>query len=304
VRIQRRTVLRSLQKRLRLLALFSIPRRVQRQDNAVLPNFLVIGAPRSGTSWIDKNLRAHPQIFMPEHKELHFFDRHYERGIAYYEAFFSRCNGSQIAGEATPDYMHGVYSTQDIPRLIKKHLPNAKLIASLRNPVDRAYSRYWNSKAKYDRNINLSFEEKLKDRPEFIQEGFYFDQLKRFYELFPRENILVLLYDDLVADPRSFMRRIYEFLGVNADFESGFESVTVNAAAGKRNLAKSKVLWLVSRALSWMRMHSLAERLREANSVQQPPMSAATRKALVGIYREKNLQLQELINRDLGEWNH
>ena len=177
----------------------------------MLPNFMIIGAPRSGTTWIEKNLREHPEVFLAKDKELHFFDQQYEKGIEYYESFFSGAHGKKAVGEATPDYLHGAYSRNDIPTLIHKHVPDVKLIASLRNPTERAYSRFWNSKAFYDRNINMSFEDKLEDRPEFIAEGMYCDQLERFYDLFPRENILILLFDDLKADPAQFMRRIYEF---------------------------------------------------------------------------------------------
>jgi hypothetical protein len=269
----------------------------------MLPNFLVIGAPRSGTTWIDKNLREHPDVYMPKHKELHFFDVHYERGLPYYESFFADWKQQRAVGEATPDYIHGQYTTRDIPRLIKQHLPDVKLIASLRNPVDRAYSRFWNSKAKYEQNIGLSFEEKLRQKPEFIREGFYGAQLQRFFELFPRERILVLLYDDMIEDPRGFMRRMYQFLDVDPDFVSGCESHRVNAAAGKKYLARSQTMWLASRALSRIRLRSLAERVRKANATPLPQMNPGTRRMLHDIYAGEIRQLQELIGRDLSRWN-
>lgn len=269
----------------------------------MLPNFIVIGAPRAGTSWIHKNLLDHPEVFVPQKKELHFFDREYDKGIAYYEEYFAEWKGQKAIGEATPDYLHGSYSATDIPALMHKHVPDARLIASLRNPIERAYSRYWNAKAKFDHNRSLSFEEKLKDRPEFVKEGMYADQLESYYAHFPRERILVLLYDDLEADPHGFMRQIYSFLGVDPDFESDWETTKVNQAAGKKNLANSRFLYQLSRALSWAGLHGASSRVREANSVDQPPMSAETRRRLTDVYREPNRRLAALIGRDLSRWN-
>ncbi len=269
----------------------------------MLPNFLVIGAPRSGTSWIQRNLREHPNVYMPDQKELHFFDKDYDKGLEFYEAFFAGWNGQKAVGEATPAYLHGLYSERDVPVLIRSHLPHVKLVASLRNPVERAYSRYWNAKAKYEHNAHLTFEEKLREKPEFIQEGFYVDQLQRYYTLFPKEQVLILLFDDLLADPKGFMRRIYEFLDVDPTIESGLESTKINAAAGKKKLAKSQALWLVERAMTRLKLSALVERLRRWNSLDQPPMDPRTKRMLTDIYRPKNLQLQDMLGRDLCGWN-
>jgi hypothetical protein len=269
----------------------------------MLPNFLIIGAPRSGTTWMEKNLREHPDVFMPKTKELHFFDRHYEKGIAYYESFFENGGGRTAVGEATPDYLHGAYSKNDIPALIHAHLPDAKLIVSLRNPVERAYSRYCNAKARFARNVNMNFEQKLADRPEFVREGMYYDQLQRFYARFPRSSILVLLFDELKADPKSFMRRVYEFLGIREDITTGWEFVRVNQAPGSGLLAKSQLLYQVSRVLTRVRAHKTAEYIRQRNSIAPPPMSNETRRLLRDIYYEQNCRLQELVGRDLSHWN-
>ncbi|HEX6995191.1 MAG TPA: sulfotransferase [Gammaproteobacteria bacterium] len=273
-----------------------------------MPNFLVIGAPRCGTTWIDENLRRHPEIYMPPKKELHFFDRHYERGIEHYEASFAGWNGEKAVGEATPDYVHGLYTShgQDVAGLIAKHLPDAKLIVSLRNPVERAYSHFLNVKAKHEHNLDLTFEEKLRKvrgGAEIIREGFYAEHLSRYYALFPRENILVLLYDDLVADPKAFLERIYRFLGVDPGFESPAMDARINMAAGKKLLARSKSLWYLSRALTRLDAHRLAERVCKLNARPEPRMSDETRRMLVDVYREPNEKLERLLGRDLSHWS-
>jgi len=269
----------------------------------MLPNFLVIGAPRSGTTWIHENLMRHPEVYEPAVKEVHFFDQDYDKGIDYYESFFLGSNGAPAVGETTPAYLHGAYSSHDIPILIRRHLPNVKLIASLRNPIERAYSRYWNSKAKYAKNVSFSFEEKLKDRPEFIQEGFYADQLVRYYDNFPKEQILVLLYDDLVATPVEFMGKIYSFIGVDPKFDAGLGASQIAASSGKNRLAKSKILWSISRSLNYMGLVFASEMIRKRNSVAIPPMNPDTRRMLIDIYRDENIKLGQLIGRDLGAWN-
>jgi len=271
----------------------------------MLPNFLVIGAPRSGTSWIHQNLRQHPQVFIPKTKELHYFDRHYERSIEYYESLFMDWAGQEAVGELTPGYLSGVYSpNRNIPELIRRHLPNVKLIAVLRNPVERAYSHYWHNVSQDARNLGLSFEDKLQQRPQILQEGFYFEHLARYLSLFPRRQMLILLYDDLTEDPFSFLRQIYEFLGVDPHFRSGVESLNRNAAQGKGHLARSRLLLHIGRAFAKTGFIRASERLRRANSVGPlPPMKPETRQKLVELYRPKNAQLSAMIGRDLSLWD-
>jgi len=271
----------------------------------MLPNFLVIGAPRSGTSWIHDNLRRHPQVFLPKTKELHYFDRDYERGIDYYEAQFVDWAGQHSVGEVTPGYLSGVFfPDRNIPQLIRSHLPNVKLVAVLRNPVERAYSHYWHNVAQDARNLDLTFEQKLQQRPQILREGFYFEHLSRYLSLFPRRQMLLLLYDDLEKDPSGFLRQIYEFLGIDAHFQSGIESVRRNAALGMGNLAGSRLLWHVERALAKTGLIRVSARLRRVNSARPlPPMNQETRRKLVELYRPTNVQLSNLIGLDLSVWD-
>lgn len=269
----------------------------------MLPNFLIIGAPRAGTTWLAKIFYNHPDIYIPFEKELHFFDKHYEKGLAYYESFFEGRKEETAVGEATPDYLSGIYSKYDVPSLIKQHLPNVKLIVSLRNPVERVYSRYLNARAKYPQNANLTFEEKLRQKPEFIEEGFYYDQLLRYYKLFPSEQILVILFDEITDNPKEVLCKIYRFLDVNPNFECGLENVKVNTSAGKVYLGRSRMLWYFYKVLFHLKFYHTADLVLKANSTEQPQINPATKKMLVEAYREKNLQLQDLIGRDLDRWN-
>src|SRR5258708_35856410 len=106
-----------------------------------LPDFVIIGAAPSGTTWVARQLRLHPEIHVAPQKEVNFFeqDANFERGPDWYRAQFLRARSGQRVGEATPAYMMVPRAAERMAALI----PDARLIAILRNPVDRAYSLYW-----------------------------------------------------------------------------------------------------------------------------------------------------------------
>lgn len=266
-----------------------------------MPNFLVIGAPRAGTTWIERHLRQHPQVFLPERKELHFFDRdeNFSRGIDHYQGFFSDADGAAAIGEATPDYLHHPLA----PERIKEHLGDIKLIVSLRDPVERAYSRYWNARGKFAENEGLSFEEKIALKPQFIHEGYYFDHLSRYLALFDRQSILCLLFDDLKADGPAFMRTIYDFLGVDVGFVPRHSTSVVNASASKKRNGRSALLFYLRGAASRLRLDTLADKLDELNRAPIPPIAPETRRRLLHEhYLEQIEALERLLGRDLAAW--
>jgi len=269
-------------------------------DAARLPNFLVIGAARSGSTWISRNLARHPDVFIPREKELHFFDRRYDEGIEAYRAHFRASGAEKAIGEATPAYLH----TEAAAPRIRAHLPDAKLIACLRDPIDRLYSRYWNARGRFSHNKDVSFERKIEEKPEFIREGYYAEHLQRFYALFPRDQLLVLLYDDLVSDPRGLLTRIYRFLGVDESFSSDLADLKINAGASQKLVVRSRPLYWAGKALSRLGRHRLALRIQEANSGKLPPLPSSTRSWLLEkYYRRRNERLAALLGVDLSHWN-
>lgn len=243
---------------------------------------------------------THPDIFMPSSMEIHFFDRHYDNGIQWYEAIFSG-RREKAVGEATPAYFY----FDHIPGLIHNLLPDAKLIvSSLRNPVDRAYSHYWNLVAKAragDENYGISFEDKIRKTPRLITEGMYLQRLEKYLELFPRENILVLLYDDLEKDPDSFLRTVYSFLGVDTGHRSPVIANKVNAANTK--MGKSRQLYFAYRIFMRLGLFGIASRLERLNTARLPEMAPETRRELLEKhYHEDICGLESPLNRDLGAW--
>ncbi len=266
----------------------------------MLPNFIVIGASRCGTQWIHDNLELHPEIYLPtERQELHFFSKYYNEGMESYSLFFEDHQNQKAIGEVTPDYIF----SEEAAKRIKEHLPNVKLILSLRNPTDRLYSMYWILKGKYKENENLSFEEKLEKNPELIEQGFYYEYLKKYISLFGRENILILQFDQIKNDPESLLKEIYSFVGVDANFVSPFLKTKINRATFRKHTGKYPFMYFIWRLFKKFKMNSLAYKIEKWNSISVPEMNPKTRERLIDIYRPKNNKLSILLNIDFSNWN-
>lgn len=265
----------------------------------MLPNFLIIGAGRSGTSWLASNLRPHPEVFVPRVKEVHFFDRHYDRGIDWYRAIFQGRTESSV-GEATPAYLYH----ERVCRLIHHHMPEIKLVAILRNPMERAYSHYLYLVAQAmpgQLNYTISFEEKLRLTPRLIDTGMYMKKLQGYLELFPLENILILLYDDLKDDPVDFLENVYTFLNVERTFVSPLVKQKVNAVSAM--LGRPKVLHDLYRVSKRFGLHKVCNYLAEVKQEKLPEMHLETKQMLLdNFYLSEILELEKFLNRDLSAW--
>jgi hypothetical protein len=203
-----------------------------------LPDFLILGAQKAGTTALYTYLRRHPQISGPVFKEVSFFDRHYVRGERWYRAHLPIRHGG-IVGEASPSYLFHPQAPERVARMV----PDARLIVLLRNPVDRAFSHYQHEVA-FGRE-ELSFEEAIARESErmdgelermladpsyfsyawwnytYLARGRYAEQLERWLAAFPREQLLVLLTDELAEDTPGTYRSVLRFLEVD---EHGLDS--------------------------------------------------------------------------------
>jgi hypothetical protein len=185
-----------------------------------VPSFVVAGTQKAATTWLYECLREHPEVSVPDTKELHYFCdagdcRHSQlaRGIAWYTGQFPRPDGCKAVGELTIDYMYFDY----VPQRLHALNPALKVIFVLRDPVDRAYSAYW--MARRARADFPEFAHFLHERSDIVARGFYHRQIERFLSLFPRDQLKILLYEDIAREPRSFLREVFVFLGVDPDFE-------------------------------------------------------------------------------------
>ncbi|HIE55504.1 MAG TPA: sulfotransferase, partial [Chromatiaceae bacterium] len=191
--------------------------------------FLVAGAQKSGTTALDAYLRQHPQIGMPAHKEVHFFDN--EKVFAsnrvdysIYSACFSPSPDNRILGETTPAYMYW-YS---VPQRVWRYNPAMKWVLILRNPIERAFS-HWNmqrDRGKDPRPFMTAIEgEYLQCRASlplqcreyaYLARGFYTEQIRRILYCFPHEQLLVIKNDDFRCKPDKVLQRVWDFLQVDA----------------------------------------------------------------------------------------
>jgi hypothetical protein len=188
-----------------------------------LPDFVIIGTQRGGTTSLYRYLTQHPDVGSAFRNEVHFLERYYDRGTEWYLAHFPLREESSVVGEASPNYLFH----PDVPERARRMLPHARFIALLRNPVDRAYSHY---QMKVRRGIEpLSFEEAIASESErlgssddhasstwrdysYIERGLYADQLERWMSVFPREQFLIIKSEDLYEDPERILHQTLAYL--------------------------------------------------------------------------------------------
>ncbi|MEE2786148.1 MAG: sulfotransferase [Myxococcota bacterium] len=198
-----------------------------------LPNFFVIGSQKSGTSSLFQVLRRHPEIFVPPIKEVNFFfdDATHRLGLGWYQRQFSMAADRALCGDISPGYLCNPRTPERIYRL----RPNAKLIVILRDPIQRAYSQYWDNRRRLrePRTFDELASEPLhhvfvKHRQNYFSRGVYHIYLKRYYELFSRAQILPLWFSDLRRSPDDVFRKVFQFLGVDEHFEDEWMTKKAN----------------------------------------------------------------------------
>ncbi len=272
-------------------------------------DFIGIGAQKSGTSWAYTCLYEHPQICAPI-KEIHFFSRpRFEKGKAWYESHFNKCEQGKLRGEFSTSYLYSVEAAERI----HDYYPNAKVIAILRNPIDRAYSQYRNAIKAGEIKETETFESYYGHEESVLAQGRYAEQLKRYYALFPKEQILVLIYEDIRKDPVAFMRRIYEFLGIDTNFVSSMVNDEINVARTPKHVMVDRFMHHVSEALRksgldrmvhLVRKSGLPDLVRSFNTKTSTASKPTYDRALLTThFRDDAAQLTQFCGRDMvDEW--
>lgn len=224
---------------------WSIPARVRRigttwlsrlsghpELGQALPDFLLIGAMKGGTTTLFAALNEHPRILRPRRREIHFFGRKFRRGVGWYRRHFATGKElrqlSAITGEGSTSYL----ANPNVPARIRRVLPNVRMIALLRDPVDRAISNFFHEQRTGRETLGLeegllAESERIRRHPLFRRgglgflayrnRGLYAEQLKRYFELFPREQILVLKSETFFLDPKPVFSRVCRFLGLDPE---------------------------------------------------------------------------------------
>lgn len=213
-----------------------------------LPDFLVLGAQKAGSTWFTRNLRSHPEIYMPL-EEVRFFTRNYELGTEWYSDHFTAAHTDQRLGEGTPGYLYVESAAQ---RILETLGPDVKLIASLRNPVDRAYSSFWNLIGGGVLPVDAVFEEEFdKDTNGLRTRGLYDSQIRRFFDAFGEDNVFVSVLElDLGQYAPTTLSRVYDFLDVDPSFipETATKRANVGGPARRGGASVARVGAEISRA--------------------------------------------------------
>ncbi|MFL5496388.1 MAG: sulfotransferase family protein [Gemmatimonadales bacterium] len=297
-----------------------------------LPNFVLIGAAKSGTSSLFAYLGQHPDVFISPTKEPNFFalagQQVTYRGpgdviinqasvtrLADYQALFKGVKREAAVGEASNLYLY----LPAAPEAIAHHLPDVRLIAILRDPAERAYSSYLHMR-RDGREPCDSFEAALEEEAARVSQnweplwhytglGFYHAQLREYYGRFPRERIAVYLYDDFEADPQRVVRELFTFLGVDPSFEPDMSvrhkvsgtprSRALHAILTRPNPAKALAKRLMPTGLRGQLYGAVMQRnIRE----ERHGLRDDTRRTLQRLYQADVQRLSQLIGRDLSRW--
>ena len=282
-----------------------------------LPDFLGIGAPRPGTRWLAQCLAEHPEVALPE-TEVYFFTSrrivwpYWNKGLEWYGELLASARRPETrqVGEVTPVYLFD----DDSPQKIHQVAPNVRLICCLRDQADRAFSFYrlflhhspQLTPQSYPFSKFLTYSTEVYGR-----EGFYLEHLRRYFQHFDREQLLILLYDDLQSDPAGLVQRVYRHLGVDDQFVPQGVTRRINpmplAPGRRRGRGPGRRRW--NRALS-----AAAAPLRQLARLVSPDplkeaeqsgilMTPAIRPQMHEMFREHNDELGAMLGRDLRHWN-
>ncbi|MGH3504506.1 MAG: sulfotransferase [Nocardioidaceae bacterium] len=299
--------------------------------NVRLPDFLVIGAYKCGTTSLCHYLSGHDQIFLPHLQEPRFFalpdgvasrrkgrvprvDRRdvYARRHAWtleqYASLFAAAPRHSMAGECSPEYLR---SSASAAPAIRDQIPDAKLLAILRNPVERAFSEYLHfvrDGLEQDTfEVAISRRQSLRPKHSYVLTGYYASQLASYLKRFPGEQLKIVLFDDLRDDPTRTLRDLFSWLGVDQPATlgaserlnpSGMPRGRLVAAAyrARRRLRPYVKPWFPRRVQTRID-RVLSQRL------DRPVLRNETRRRLCAVYAEDVLLLDEITGRDLsGRW--
>jgi len=294
----------------------------------LLPTFLIAGVPKGGTTALWEYLNEHPEIFMARVKEPHFFSRvrgtlengvrrpgparfvNFNKGVEWYESLFDGSAHARARGEASTEY----FSAPDSPDLIKEFIPDVRMIYLLRDPVIRLYSHFW-----YDQKLGWEglHDHKITGEDDpllqyYVGVSHYRVHLERHLSKFSRDRILILLYEDLNAQPLETFRKVCRFLGV----DPGFVPAAIGKAFNPQTLPRFRFL---TRAINKLRYTEASDRLprrlrtflgnawRSFDGItmvahRYPPMSPALRSRFVECFADDIDYVEKLVGRSLDSW--
>ncbi len=288
-------------------------------ETMTLPTFIVIGVAKAGTTSLYRYLDEHPQIYMYRNKGTNFFGwedarawrwtdegepprlRHFHvKTVQDYIAAFADAAEGMAIGEVSPQYFRSPTAAQRIREVI----PDVKLVASLRNPAERAFSGFL-MRTRRGEQVKSAREE-LTSEASHVREGFYFTRLKRYFDAFPRDQMKVYLFEEFKRDPGRTMADLFAFVGVDANFTPD-TAPQYNPANVPRSRVVNRLIYhpafiKTTKAILPPAAYSFARRVRQLNLSPPPRLRDDLRSELLEMYRDDIAKLEELLQRDLTIW--
>ncbi len=284
-----------------------------------LPNFMIIGVAKAGTTSLYRYLDQHPQVFMCPEKGTNFFGyedarawkwtdegeppllQHFQvKTFEAYEAMFAGATDEIAIGEVSPQY----FRCPTAARRIHDRIPDVKLVASLRNPADRASSGFLMRTRRGE--AVKSFYEELTPEASHVREGFYYKRMKRYFDIFPRHQIKIFFFEEFKKDPAKVVVDLFDFLGVDTNFVPDTSTRHNPAGVPKSRLLNrlffDPTLIRIAKSVLPESLQRIAKRVQQQNLKAPPKFPADLRAKLLDLYREDILKLEALLDRDLSIW--
>lgn len=288
-------------------------------------SFIGIGAPRSGSTWVSENLKAHPEICFSSIKETKFFADIYkfQKGGAQYTTYFSHCVPKKAMGEFDPGYLN----VSEAASRIHSIYPDIKLIVILRNPIYRAYSHYNIHKIKsktWDRSFREAIE---REGNTYVASGFYAKKILEYLKYFKKEQFLFIPYENIAHSPEEVIRKIYQFVGVDDSYRpaSLLHRINYGGISRARIPTLNTIIYKVENAiniyplfrklispLKLLKIHKFVSQIKKKNIMTNLPEPKETTEEIVAkddyeylesIYRSDVIKLSEITNFDfLSYW--
>jgi hypothetical protein len=276
------------------------------------PNFIGVGAQKCASSWVYDILKDHPQAALSDKKELDFFSYHYEHGFDWYERQFALTGAAVIVGEISPSYFHDPRA----PERVKNYNSAAKIVVTLRDPVERALSQHRHEvRVGAYLGPDFTFEAGLAQNPTYIEQGLYGTHLARWLGCFPQEQLLCIFQEDIKASPEMVAQQLYKFLAIDTGHQSAalYEKSNPSYAIKNRKLDDGiryfrKLIRKNGLGWAWetLAKSPLKSYYRSANRTTSetviPNPQIETIKHLRSLFQPDIIRLEALTAKDLATW--
>ncbi len=288
-------------------------------------DFIGIGAAKSGTTWLTDNLGKHPDIFIPEQKELVYFNAFlsrmpgtknpvHDKSLSWYHEFFKEAKKEQIKGEFSVEYLINENSAQSI----YDYYPNVKILAVLRYPPKQLFSLYLYL---VQRGVIAypTFEKAIEKRPDLFLEYHYHKHLQVYFDIFPKEQIKVMLFEDMRKNNKAFFKEFLDFIGANEFYPATLEEKSNETKqprvkwlnhliqSTRQAITQNNMEWVIP-VLRYTGILPLGMFIRDKLNVtkmkkeDKPVLQAETEQMLKEHYLKDTEKLEKLLGRDLSDW--